>query len=183
MKIPESMKKELGAWNNGKGIDLESWVGCSGSFSLAVGYTTILCPKFIEFEDYIFVGDEPIYEEGIETTRGFESQEGSTPKSVEWVLNHLHIADIQYQGCEDISADKLIILGNALKDTYEARLSFFFPEKPCVVEFYIPDDPNEFDEYQISFWQKKHEQNNATNGLSTTRKRCARLSRGVRFGK
>jgi len=161
MNIPESMKKELGAWNNGEGIDLESWLGCAGNFSLAVGYTTIFCPKFIEFEDYILIGDEPIDEQGITAVRSFETQEGSTPFSVEWVLNHLHIADIQYRGCEDISADKLIILGNALKETYEARLAYFFPNKPCVVKFYIPEDPNELDEYQMSFWQKKHDQNNA----------------------
>jgi hypothetical protein len=157
MNIPESMREELQAWNNGKGIDLESWVGCSGSFSLAVGYTTIFCPNFIEFDDYIFVGNEPLDDQAIKNVRSFESQEGSTPKSVEWVINHLHIADIQYRGCEDISSDKLLLLGSALKETYAARLAYLFPTKPCVVEFYIPDDPDEFDDYQLSFWQKKHE--------------------------
>ena len=63
MNIPESMSEELQAWNNGKGIDLESWVGCSGSFSLAVDYTTIFCPNFIEFEDYIFVVNETLDEQ------------------------------------------------------------------------------------------------------------------------
>ena len=41
MKLPKSMKEELGAWNNGKGIDLDSWISCSGNFSLAVGYASI----------------------------------------------------------------------------------------------------------------------------------------------
>ena len=159
MNIPDSMKDELGSWNNGQGIDLESWISCSGSFSLAVGYVSIFCPKFIEFEDYIFQSDEPVEEQFIENIRGFESREGSTPASVEWVINHLHIADLQYRGCEDISSDKLIVLGNALKETYEARLAYFFPNKPCVVEFYIPDNPEDYDEYQLSFWQKKHEEN------------------------
>lgn len=158
MNIPESMRDELQAWNNGQGIDLESWVGCSGSFSLAVGYAALFCPKFIEFEDYIFVGDGPIDEEAIKNIRGFEAREGSTPMSVEWVINHSHIADIHYRGCKDISADKLVLLGNALKETYEARLAYFFPNKPCVVEFYVPDDPNDFDDYQLSFWQRKHEE-------------------------
>jgi hypothetical protein len=27
-KIPESMVDELSRWNDGEGIDLESWVGC-----------------------------------------------------------------------------------------------------------------------------------------------------------
>jgi hypothetical protein len=161
MSIPESMKKELQAWNNGKGIDLESWIGCSGSFSLAVGYTTIFCPKFVEFENYIFCRDEPVNEEFELNIRGFESQEGSSPRSVEWVINHLHIADIQYRGCEDISADKLILIGNSLKEIYEARLALLYPDKPCVVKFYIPENLDDYDEYQLSFWQKKHEQQGA----------------------
>ena len=161
MNIPDSMKTELGAWNNGQGIDLESWVSCSGNFSLAVGYTTIFCPQFVEFEDYIFKSDEPVDEQIIENIRGFASREGSTSLSVERMMNHLHIADLQYRGCEDISPDKLIILGNALKETYEARLAYFFPDKPCTVEFYIPDDPEDYDEYLLSFWQKRHEQKDA----------------------
>lgn len=152
------MKEELGAWNNGKGIELESWVGCSGSFSLAVGYATIFCPKFVEFEDYIFQSSEPVCEEFEKNIKGFESQEDSTPLSVEWVINHLHIADLQYRSCEDISTDKLIFLGNVLKEVYEARLAYLFPDKPCVVKFYIPEAPEDYDEYQLSFWQKKHEQ-------------------------
>lgn len=155
MNTPESMKQELSLWNNGNGIDLESWMGCSGNFSLAVGYITLFCPKFIEFEDYIFVSDKPFDEEDIARIRAFE--EDRNPISVEWVVNHLHIADIQYRGCEDISADKLIALGEALKETYEARLAYFFPNKPCVVEFYKPENPDDFDDYQISFWQKKHQ--------------------------
>lgn len=50
MDIPESMRSELGAWNNGGGIDLEGWVGCEGSFALAVGYLTLFWPEFVEFE-------------------------------------------------------------------------------------------------------------------------------------
>jgi hypothetical protein len=160
MKIPESMQDELGAWNNGKGIDLEGWICGSGNFSLAVGYTTIFCPEFTEFEDYIFAG-EPLDEEGIQTVRGFESQEGSTPMSVEWVLNHIHIADLHSRGCEDLTADKLVVLGECLRKIYEARLNYLFPEKPCTVEFYKPEDPNDLEQYQLSFWQKKHAPPNA----------------------
>jgi hypothetical protein len=37
MDVPDSMKAELAAWNDGAGIDLESWVSCEGRFALAVG--------------------------------------------------------------------------------------------------------------------------------------------------
>ena len=155
MKIPESMRAELSAWNNGKGIELESWVSCEGNFRLAVGYTSVFWPNFVEFEDYILM-------EGfsVDSVRGFEQQEGSTPKSVEWVMNHLHIADIHYE-CKDISSDKLIQLGKTLKEIYEAKLKYLFPEKPCIVEFYQPSDTEDMIEYQISFWQEVHDSENA----------------------
>ena len=155
-EIPDSIKPELQAWNNGAGIDLEGWVGCEGRFALAVGYASLFCPDFVEFEDYIFIGAD-LGPDAIQNIRGFESGADSTPRSVEWVMNHLHIADIQYRGCPDISPDKLLAIGNALKKIYEARLAYLFPQKPCTVEFYVPSDPSKVDEYQISFWQIKHE--------------------------
>ncbi|MFD1218503.1 hypothetical protein, partial [Microbulbifer celer] len=140
----------------GKGIDLESWVGCEGNFKLAVGYASIFWPNFVEFEDYIFT-------EGFskDSVRGFESQKGSTPKSVEWVINHLHIADIQHYGCTDIAKDKLLVIGKTLKEIYELKLRALFPEKPCIVEFYVPDNEDDLMDYQISFWQAKHEADDA----------------------
>ena len=152
MKIPDSMKAELLAWNNGDGIDLESWVGCQGSFSLAVGYASVFWPEFVEFEGYIL-------RKGFSETslRGFEKQEGASRKSVEWLMNHLHIADVQYYGCKDASKDKIFLLGNVLKEIYQAKLQWQFPDSPCVVEFQIPEDPQDLMEYQISFWQKGNE--------------------------
>ncbi len=72
-------------------------------------------------------------------------------------MNHLHIADIQRWGCGDKSKDKLLVLGNVLKEIYEAKLQWQFPDRPCTVEFFIPDDPDDLMEYQLSFWQKCHE--------------------------
>ncbi len=158
MKIPESMKAELGACNNGKGIDLESWVGCEGNFRLAVGYTTLFNPSFVEFEDYILRGDK-VDDNLISHVRNCEhsGEQRPTPKGIEQVINRLYIADTHHYGCEDISIDKILVLGNTLKELYEAKLKYQFPNKPCIVEFYIPKDKNQLDDYQISFWQKKYD--------------------------
>lgn len=32
---------ELPRWNNGDGIDAESWIGCVGNYELAIGYSLI----------------------------------------------------------------------------------------------------------------------------------------------
>lgn len=152
MDIPPSMATELQEWNNGKGIDLEGWIGCSGTFSLAVGYVTIFWPNFVEFDGYIL-------RDGFceRTLRSFESGDGYDRKAVEKVMNHLHIADIQHYGCEDISKDKIQVLGSTLQQIYTAKLKTQFPQTPCVVEFYQPENDDDLWGYQISFWQEKHD--------------------------
>jgi hypothetical protein len=146
------MLAELSAWNNGKGIDLESWVGCSGNFRLAVGYTTIFWPRFVSFEDYIF-------REGfsVESLRAFEQQCKHDRRSVEAVMNHRHIADIQFYGCEDITEARVVYIGKILKQIYEAKLQWQFPDRPCDVSFYKPEDREKLIEFEITFWQRKHE--------------------------
>ncbi len=73
-------------------------------------------------------------------------------------MNYLHLDGISYRGCPDISADKLVLLGNVLKEIYEAKLKWNFPERACTVEFFIPEDPEDFSQYQLSFWQTAHEE-------------------------
>ena len=145
------MRQELANWSFPAGTELESWVECMGNFSLAVGYATLFWPKFSAIGEYIFRGEPPA-----ENIAGFENQAASTPKSVEAVLNHLHLADIQHAFCEDSSKDKLIHLGLILKEIYEAKLAREFPGRPCTVELYYPDDPEYLWGYQITFWQSKH---------------------------
>jgi hypothetical protein len=72
-------------------------IGRSGSFASAVGYASIFCPEFVEFENFILRGPE-IKSEKVLAIREFQSQEGMTAQAVERVLNHLHIADIHYHG-------------------------------------------------------------------------------------
>ncbi|MBA2378018.1 MAG: hypothetical protein H0V76_00410, partial [Blastocatellia bacterium] len=83
MKTPESMQEELSAWNDGSGIDLESWIGCLGSFSLAVGYASIFWPTFVNFEDYIL-------REGfsVDSLKGFEEACSGDKRAIESVMNH-----------------------------------------------------------------------------------------------
>jgi hypothetical protein len=148
---PSDMLAELSAWNNGKGIDLESWVGCKGNFRLAVGYSTIFWPRFVLFENYIL-------REGfnLDSLRGFERQQKGNKRAVEAVMNHLHIADIQYVGCEDITEGRAVFIGRVLKDIYEAKLQWQFPDRPCEVSFYEPDDRRNLMDFEITFWQRSH---------------------------
>lgn len=143
------MAAELQEWNNGKGIDLESWIGCSGNFSLAVGYVTIFWPKFVEFDGYIL--RDGFCEKAL---RSFEAADRCDRMAVEKVMNHLHVADIQHYGCEDLSKDKIQVLGATLREIYSAKLKTQFPKSPCIVEYYQPENEDDLMGYQISFWQE-----------------------------
>ncbi len=88
-----------------------------------------------------------------ENVRGFAQQPGATRQSVEWVMNHIHLLDLHTGPVDDASSDKLIALGNVLADIYRAKLAWQFPDKPCEVEFFVPEDREELWEYQLSFWQ------------------------------
>jgi hypothetical protein len=147
------MVSELSAWNDGGGISLETWVECLGNFKLLTGYSTIFWPRFTMFEDYILRDGFDV-----EALRGFEQAQSGNKIAVEWVMNHLHIADIHCNDRENISQDKIVFVGNILKEIYEVKLGSQFPDRPCVVEFFQPEDRQNLIDYQLSFWQKKHEQ-------------------------
>jgi hypothetical protein len=144
----DSLIPELKDWNNGAGIDIGSWIGCAGNFELAIGYSTIFWPQFVEFEGYVL-------REGfsIESLRSFES--GSCKgrrSSVEAAMNHLHVADIQHYGCEGANRERLVYLGRVLREIYTVKLSWQFPDRNFEVSF---DDSNvdTLDGYQLTFFQ------------------------------
>lgn len=118
MDTPPSMIEELSKWNNGNGVDMKTWVDFMGNYNLAVGYITLFWPKFVEFEQYIFTDAFTP-----EQVRGFESNPNSTPMSVEWVVNHFHLSDIHAAG-EEVSVDKIIVLGEVLAEIYAAKLKW-----------------------------------------------------------
>jgi hypothetical protein len=85
-----------------------------------------------------------------EALRGFEAQDGSSRKGVEWVMNHVHLDDIHYG--EEATEAQLRYLGRVLKEIHEVKLKADFPDLRFVVEF--TDEPDvDYPDFQISFWQ------------------------------
>lgn len=66
-------------------------------------------------------------------------------------MNHLHIADLQHMGCKDLTKDKIIRVGQTLKEIYEAKLQWQFPSHPCTVSFHRPKNADDLMAYQITF--------------------------------
>lgn len=139
---------ELKQWNNGQGIDPEAWIGCSGNFQLAAGYSLIFWPTLSELDGMVFRGgmDRETLDSWLQSCEGNKS-------SVEAVVNHLHIRDIHYVGCPDASPEHFVYLGNVLKEIYMAKLNAEFPGRSFVVEFHEPSN-GDLAEYQITFYQR-----------------------------
>ena len=137
---------ELKDWNDGEGISADGWIECVGNYELAIGYSLAFWPRFVGFEKYVLRGG---FDEG--ALRGFEGQEGADRQSVEWVMNHLHLADIHCNADEPNEA-QLRYLGRVLKQIHEVKLRADFPNRRFEVEF--NDEPGlELLDYQLSFWQ------------------------------
>ena len=151
MRLPADMIPELSSkWMN----DLEHWVDCNGSYSLAVGYSIVFWPTFVLFEDYILPERFTV-----ENVRSWEKHCNGNKHDVEAVINHIHIADI-HQDRKDLSIEKIMFLGPVLKEICEAKLKWQFPDRPCEVCFIEPDNREDLVDFQLSFWQKKHVKKN-----------------------
>ena len=138
---------ELPAWNNGGGISVEAWVGCSGSFELAIGYSRLFWPDFVEHDGCVFFADV-----SAESYRGFFEQCKGDRRGVEAVLNHRHVFDYFSHAGGSATEEQIVYLGRVLKDVWETKLARDFPGRRFVVSF--PEGP--FDnliDYEITFWQ------------------------------
>ena len=52
---------------------------------------------------------------------------------------------------------KLLQLGRVLAEIYEAKLRWQFPTRLCRVSIYVPPNPTDLMEYEITFWQTANE--------------------------
>lgn len=143
----DTLIPEMKEWNGGEGIDPEGWIGCEGNFRLACGYTLMFWPQFTEVDGMIFGG-----EVDAETVSGWMKNCGGNRQSVEATLNHIHILDLHYRGCPDASVERIVHLGNVLKEIYSTKLRAEFPDRKFAVELYEPPD-KDLEQYQLLFYQ------------------------------
>lgn len=141
-----SLIAELPLWNGGNGISAEDWIGCAGSFELAIGYSLVFWPTFNRMGSYIVIAG--VSERAIRDWEGA----GHSRSQIEAVLNHLHIVDMQ-AGVPPPTEAQVIFLGRTLKSIWEVKLAADFPDRSFEVIF--DDTPGmNLTEYQITFCQR-----------------------------
>ena len=147
--IPDDLSAlipEVREWNDGAGVTPEAWIGMMGTYELAVGYSLIFWPRFVQFDGYVL-------REGFSETslRGFEQTTNRDRRSIEAVMNHVHAIDIHCNEPDPTEA-QLRYLGRVLRDIHEVKLKSDFPHLGFVVAF--NDEPGlDPADYQLTFWQ------------------------------
>ncbi|MEL6803188.1 MAG: hypothetical protein AAFO91_05300 [Bacteroidota bacterium] len=137
---------ELGEWNEGKGIEAEDWIYIKGRYDLAVGYSLIYWPRFVEFEGYILRSGF-----AIDSLRGFEKQSNNNRATVESVMNSIDLGDIHRDNGMP-SEEQVQYLGMVLRDLHELKLSRDFPNRNF--EIAINDDlASGYLDSELTFWQ------------------------------
>lgn len=139
--------KEFDEHNEIKTADPAVWPCMEGNVGLAISYTAIFWPDFFELDGMVFRYEltKARLDSWLRHTKG-------NKKSVEWVVNHIHIQDIHGMG-STATPEQLIYLGRALKDMLICKLLRDFPDKQFVVEF-IEDNIENLADYQVSFFQE-----------------------------
>ncbi len=149
----EKLIPELSLWNNGKGIDVVSWIQGNGSFEHAIAYGRMFWKDFVEHDDCVF-------RDGfcVESYLEFLKQLDNDKEAVERVMNHCHIADLFPNS--DPTTEQVIYLGRLLKEIWQTKLKRDFPSRNIIVEFYEQDCDWILD-YQITFFQPRDKKTSA----------------------
>jgi hypothetical protein len=140
-----SILPELSAHNQGEATGPEAWLRSAGSYELALGYSLILWPRFVQFENYVLRAGF-----SMELLRDFEDMTNGYTALIEEAMNLIRIADI-HPG-DQPTERQIRDLGGVLKETHSAKLQRDFPTLRFDVAF--NDEPGRDPrEYELSFWQ------------------------------
>lgn len=152
---------ELRRWNGGQGIDVESWIGCVGDFQKMIGYSAIFWPRFVEIDGMVVL--EGVTRENLQ--QWLVTCQGSRSR-VEATVNHLHLVGLHADGAPDATPERLAYLGRILKEIYECKLKWQFPDKHFVVAF--DESPSgQLHEYILRFYQEHPNQFSAATSPGT----------------
>ncbi len=153
MKVPadyDALIPELKRWNNGAGIDIDSWIGCVGNYEQLIGYAHLLWPDFIEHDDCIFFADgftEENYHAFMDRTQG-------NKQAVETVMNHQHIMALFCSAEPRPSREMILYVGRLLKEVWQAKLNRDFPNRKITVSF--PENyEDDLMNYEVSLFQER----------------------------
>ena len=137
-------------------ISVDCWLQGSGSFNLAVAFTSVFWPEFVTHDQSVFLA--PFDEARRKSYDGFRALEADgvadSITRTEVTMNHQHIADLFINDPDGPTREQVLYLGRTLKNIWELKLANEFPERKFVVSF--PEDFSEdLSDYEITFWEER----------------------------
>ena len=143
----ESLIPELREWNGGRGIDVDSWISCVGSYEHAIGYSRLFWPEFVLHDGCLLSAGF-----SAESYRGFMERANGNRRAVEAVMNHTHIVDLFCDPAAEPTVGQILHMGRILGEMWHAKLCRDFPDLDVVVSF--PEDPqDDLLDYEITVYQ------------------------------
>ena len=139
---------EIKEWNGGDGIDLYGWISCIGTYEFAIGYSQLFWPKFILYDGCLLRDgfDEENYREWV-------AQMNGDKRSVESMMNHVHLASLLPSTEDSPTEEQLIYLGRTLKEMWQAKINLEFPDLKVVVHF-EEEKIEWFEDYVLTIFQE-----------------------------
>ena len=122
------------------------FAGVHGNLSLAVSYSFLFWPSFVQIGEYVV-------REGttVDEIRAWEDP-GRDARDIEAVLNHIHIGDIHFAEGPPETEPQLRHLGRVLTEIHRVKLARDFPQFEFEVDF--NDEPGlDPIDYQFTFWR------------------------------
>ena len=136
---------EMRDWNNGKGIDIDSWTSCMANHKILIGCARILWPEFVERDGCIFLASKEL------SYQGYLSKTQCDKKTAEATTNHIHV--LHLFGTELPTRELVLYVGRLLKEVWQVKLQRDFPDRKFTVSFPEEDDLELID-YEITFFQQ-----------------------------
>lgn len=149
MRNASELIPALAAWNDGKGITVESWIQCIGEYDHAIGYASVLWPRFVVHEECVFryTLDENCFREWMDACNNDRS-------NVEAAVNHLHLVDLFPNSKFSPTSDVCFYLGTILKEMWTCKLIHNFPQRHFDVVFTY-EEGEEPTDAQVTFYQRR----------------------------
>jgi len=138
---------EMKDWNNGAGIDVDSWIQCMANHKILVGCARILWPSFVEHDGCILMGDsvdESNYQAFLKSANG-------NKRTVEATMNHQHV--LHLFATELPTRELVLYVGRLMKQIWQVKLAHDFPGRKITV-FFPQEDDLELLDYEITFFQE-----------------------------
>lgn len=157
MKEDETLIPDLKKYRslNGSDFSIDAWTEIEGNIKLAIGYTSLFWPAFVEHEHGVFLKSHF----SVSTFEQLKIQVGNYAQ-IESLMNHIHIVDLfavkDNPGKSDVEAlnkEQVIYLGRKLMEMYSAKLRLNFPTKIVEVTSNFDDNLGAIEDYQFTFYQ------------------------------